>query len=183
MDESSAFWKLALVVSLLFLAGIQYYKSPAFRGWTDEKCPWIKEQLAKYDIKFDEPAAASDSAPAGSTASAAAPSNKNSASGNPSVIVQKKPESSADWAKIAANPAAWPKTVRLKKTTVFPAVMDGKEIGKVNVPAGTEVKLMQMKDDKLGLAYSPNGLAANSGGAWVSAQDTDMAERIQRPVR
>jgi len=85
-----------------------------------------------------------------------------------------------DLSKIAsADPASWPKTVKLRVTTVFPVISQGKEIGKVNVPAGTEVKLARVLSDRAGVAYSADGSVANMGGTWVRPGDTDLVERAQ----
>jgi hypothetical protein len=82
-------------------------------------------------------------------------------------------------ARIASDHSLWPQSVRLKKTTVFPAVLDGKKVGELNVPAGTEVKVMQVNPDKVGVAYTPNGSMANAGGTWLLAEETDLLDRVR----
>lgn len=180
-NESSNLWRLALVASLIFLAAISYSKYPGFRALVDEKCPWIKEQLAKHDIKFEN--APSEAASAdGKSAASATPASVGNGTGGPSVAAP-TPVILSTVDQVAANPSSWPKTIRLKKLTVFPAVLSGKEIGKLNVPAGMEVKLIQIVSNRLAVAYSPDGKPANAGSAWVQADDTDLMERVQRGAR
>ena len=82
-------------------------------------------------------------------------------------------------AQLAADRSLWPKSVKIKKATVFPAVADGKEIGKIDVPAGMEVKVASISpDSKVDVYYSPDGTIPNAGGAWVKAEDTDLFERV-----
>lgn len=83
-----------------------------------------------------------------------------------------------EMSQLAANRSLWPKTVKLKRTTLFPAVLDGKRVGEISVPAGTEVKLLQVQPDKIGVAYSPDGRVANLGGAWLKTADTDLIDRV-----
>jgi len=192
-NESSNFWRLALVVSLILFAALSYYKYENFRGWVDEKCPWIKEQLAKHDIKFENgPSVAdavdgktADSKPATVAPNATAGSNTAAAPNStlPNAAAPAAPVTFSTVAQVAANPSSWPKTIRLKKLTVFLAVLNGKEIGKLNAPVGMEVKLIQIAADKLAVAYSPDGKAANAGGAWVQAEDTDLMERVQHVTK
>ncbi len=58
-----------------------------------------------------------------------------------------------DPASLAGNPAAWPKTLRLKQVTTFPAVFNSQVVGSVTVPAGTVVKLVNVQGDQLVLNY------------------------------
>ena len=58
-----------------------------------------------------------------------------------------------DPAKLAQNPAAWPKTVRLLRTAQFPAILNGRPVGAVEVPAGGAVKLVKIEGEHLTLAY------------------------------
>ena len=180
--ESSNFWRLALVVSLIFLAALSYYKYESFRALVDEKCPWIKEQLAKHDIKFEN--IPTEAAPAeGKTADSKPATATPNTTTTPDAAASPAPVILTTVAQVAANPSVWPKTLRLKKLTVFPAVLNGKEIGKLNIPAGMEVKLIRIVAERLAVSYSPGGVAANAGGAWVQAVDTDLMERIQHGAK
>jgi len=174
-DQPSKLWNVALLLSLLLLAGVAYYRFAPVREVVDAKCPWIKEQLAKQGIRFTEtgeiattPAPADSSSPAASNATSPSKPGTASAPAKPMNIAQ-----------IAANRSLWPKAVKIKKTTEFPAVSNGKEIGKLNVPAGTEVKLISLTADKVGVAYSPDGAMSNAGGTWLLVAETDLLERVQ----
>jgi len=163
---------LALVASLLLFAAVAYYRFEPVRGAVNAKCPWIKEQLAQHGIQFEETP---------QTAPAAAPAQEakgTSLTGNTSPVAAKPPGNPADMVQIAADHSLWPKAVRIKQTTVFPAVSQGKEIGKLSVPAGTEVKLISINADKVGVAYSPDGTMPNMGGAWLQPEETDLLERV-----
>ena len=77
-----------------------------------------------------------------------------------------------DLAKLSANQADWPKAVLLRKATEFPAVVDGKVVGKIIVPKDTEVHLLKIEAGKLGLEY-------RGGGLWADTDDTDLADRLR----
>jgi len=62
--------------------------------------------------------------------------------------------------------------VKLRTTIEFPAVVNGKVIGKVQLPAGTEANLKLVKDTQLGLEYQ-------GGGAWVPADATDLLDKVK----
>jgi len=189
-DSPSKLWRLALVVTLVLLAAVLYVKIEPFRQIVDGKTPWIKDQLAEHGIRLEGseiirtvPVALTTGTetPTQGTGSPSAQNTSSVAQGNPA-----KPSTSApkknipvDINQLAANQALWPKAVKIKQITSFPAVMDGKKVGEINVPAGTEVKLIQVQPDKVAVAYSPDGKPANLGGTWIKATDTDLIERVQ----
>jgi hypothetical protein len=74
--------------------------------------------------------------------------------------------------RFEANPALWPKTVKLRKTTEFPAVLNGKIVGKIQAPPGTETNLVKVQNEKLGLEYQ-------GGGTWVPVSETDLTDQVQ----
>jgi len=80
-----------------------------------------------------------------------------------------------DPAKLAANPAAWPKSVHLKQDAMFPAVVDGRSVGTVNVLAGTAVKLVQIAGENVTLDYQ-------GGRKEFSWKGTDLEEEAARVV-
>jgi hypothetical protein len=71
-----------------------------------------------------------------------------------------------------ANRSLWPKTVVLRRTIEFPAVLDGKVIGKTKAPAGTEANLVMMNGLLVGVEF-------RGGGAWVPISQTDLMERAR----
>ena len=183
-DQPSKIWNVALVFSLLLLAGVLYYRFAPVREIVDAKCPWIKEQLAQHGIQFSGAAAATPEAPAPANSGAANPPQPltsaptrplTSAPAQRLAVAQPQPMSLA---QIASNQSLWPKVVKIKKPIVFPAVLNGKEVGKLSVPAGTEVKLISVTPEKVGVAYSPDGTMPNAGGAWLLAAETDLIERV-----
>jgi hypothetical protein len=81
------------------------------------------------------------------------------------------PDGRVDFAKLAADRTAWPSTVRLKKKREFPVVINGKQVGKVEAPVGTETRLVTLEGGHLGLEF-------RGGGAWVPLEETDLAKRL-----
>ena len=160
-EEHSKLWRLALVLSLIAFVAAAYFRIPPVRDYINEKFPWVKQQLAERGIKIvDDP---SEAFAAPSPVESAAPTRK------PAPTPVEKPAISFE--QIEANPALWPKEVSLKKQTVFPAVVEGKEVGKVTVSAGTAVQLYRIANQKLAVVY-------NGGGAWVLPAETDLLERV-----
>ncbi len=144
---------LALLVGVIL---VTYWRIPGAREMMDQKMPFLKDMLARFgaapaDAPADAPPAPPDAAPAPATAPA------------------------FTFATLAADPTAWPRTVRLKKAVEVPAVVDGKEKGKVMVPAGAEVNLARIKDGRVGIEYQ-------RGGAWLLPEETDVMERARPPV-
>jgi hypothetical protein len=77
--------------------------------------------------------------------------------------------------ELAHNRAAWPATVRLKTTVSFPAVLNGKVVGRVNLGKDSVVTLVRISQGKLGLEH-------RGGGAWVNPEQTDLFDRLPRAV-
>lgn len=84
------------------------------------------------------------------------------------------PPKAFDPADLAANPAAWPKTVMLKEAAVFPAVYNGQVVGNVTVPEGTMVNLVGIKGDQVELEY-------RGGGKRLLWKLTDLEQRTPKP--
>ena len=145
---SGAVRLLVLLALLLVAAAVSYRKVAGTRQFVDQKMPFVKATLARFG------AAPADAVPAPDAAGAAAPMT---------------------FQTLAADPTAWPRTVRLKKAVEVPAVVGGKEIGKVTVAAGTEVNMARIKDGKVGIEYQ-------GGGAWLTPEETDVMERVRPPA-
>jgi hypothetical protein len=77
-----------------------------------------------------------------------------------------------DIAWLGASRERWPKTVTLKRTVNFPAVISGKVAGRFDAPAGTVANLVLIRDGKVGVEY-------RGGGALLDPRDTDLLERAQ----
>jgi len=52
-NKPSLFWRFAALVALIFLAAALYVQIVPFREFVDDKCPWIKEQLAQHGIHLE----------------------------------------------------------------------------------------------------------------------------------
>ena len=163
----------AIVLSLL----VYYAKFQSVRRWVDTRFPWVEENIGSHLSSFTDGSRGS-TAPHRTAASSAitAPSEPNleparpiSARGVPSFFAL---DGTLDLKKLAADRGAWPQTVILRKAMAFPAVVNGKVVGKVEVPTGTEAKLVSIKDGKLGVEY-------RGGGAWLAVDETDIAQRLR----
>ena len=151
---SGAVRLLVLLALLLAAAGVSYWKVAGTRDFVDQKMPFVKETLARFG-------AAPTEAPADAAAA-------------PDAVAPTAP-AAMTFQTLAADPTAWPRTVRLKKAVEVPAVVGGKEVGKVTVAAGTEVNMARIKDGKVGIEYQ-------GGGAWLTPEETDLMERVRPPA-
>jgi hypothetical protein len=79
---------------------------------------------------------------------------------------------SFDIAKVCVDPARWPKTVRLKTSVEFPAVVEGKVVGKLRAPVGAEARVVKISNGQVGVEY-------HGGGAWLTFDRTDFVERAR----
>ena len=77
-----------------------------------------------------------------------------------------------DITDLAAQPAAWPKTVRLKQSIAFPAIYQQEVVGSVTAPAGSEVGLLGIEGGLLDLKF-------NGGTQKVDWKLTDLKERFE----
>ncbi len=170
----SLFWSLAFVFSLAFTFAAYYITNVTVRTAVDSRAPWVHGYLGQFVHDASEtkkraaPATPApeivDAAPTASTAAVPAAEPAPAAPAEPEVF-------SLD--KLAQNRAAWPAKVTINKTTEFPAVVNGNVVGKVQVAAGTEVKLSTISQGKLGVEYQ-------GGGAWLAVEDTDLIARTQK---
>ena len=179
-QQLSKLWLLgppfAIAVSIL----AYYAVFPSFRTWVDNHFPWAATHVGVYlpvrnsdeqrqrlrgkgitqEPKPAEPVAAATPAPATP----------------PPKPVYVQADGSLDLPKLAANHADWPKALTLRAAREFPAVVDGKSVGNVIVPKGTEVHLMKIEAGKLGLEY-------RGGGAWAEPAETELAEQVRGIAR
>jgi hypothetical protein len=177
-------WAFGPPISLLLLAFAYYVKVAAFRNAVDKRFPWVKEHLAQFVpeptvVMIRDPANSAEldrppqpnpngSLPAGSSGGAA--KNKAKAS---SVPATPPPELPLTMERFVANPSLWPKKVKLRKTTEFPAVSSsGKRVGVVQAPPGTEAHLIKIQNQLLGVEYQ-------GGGAWVPISETDLLDQVK----
>jgi len=194
-EKKNAVWGgIALPLSVVFLAAVYYIKVPEVQKAVDSRTPVVHNLLGRFiaesgtkvvilpgeqDPAFAKPMPAHVAAPVEAIATpapviakapqpVAAPEAQNT-----SVIASAAPVSAAaDIQTIAGDRAKWPKKVVLTKAAMFPAVLNGKVVGTVVAPAGSEANVVQMKDDKVGLEF-------NGGGAWVRATETDLLVRVR----
>ena len=150
---------------------------PSFRRWVDKRFPWAAVHVGVYLPALD------GDDQSGRTRSAvrpvdqgqpisATPSPDSPALKPPPAPTYLTPNGMVDLVKLSANQADWPKAVVLRKAKEFPAVVDGKVVGKIIVPKDTEVRLLKIEAGKLGLEY-------RGGGLWADTDDTDLADRLR----
>jgi hypothetical protein len=78
-----------------------------------------------------------------------------------------------DPADLASNPAAWPKTLRLKQAVEFPALFNSQVVGSVTAPSGTVVKLDNIQGDRITVDFQ-------GGTQTISWKLTDLEEQIAK---
>ena len=66
----------------------------------------------------------------------------------------------------------WPKEVILLRKVNFPAVVDGKVYGRIDIPAGTSVQLYDIEQDQLAVVHG-------GGGARVPIESTNLVALAQ----
>jgi hypothetical protein len=168
----SAFWVLALLFSLVFLAAAYYVTTPSVRTAIDARAPWVHGVLNPYIRGSREPARIAPLVQAEAPEPAVVPpaSDVNVPPVGP--LVEAAQPEAFDLKKLAGNRAAWPAKVALTKATDFPAVVNGKVVGSLTAPAGTEVELVTISGGKLGVEY-------RGGGAWLFVEETDVVLRTR----
>lgn len=156
----SVFWVFALLASLLVLAAAYYVRVAGFRQYVDAHTPLAHKYLSGL-VK-------------GGGAELPPPIDPSSNGPAPEGPITVPPITPIvyDLPTIAADRSVWPKKVALKKATNFPAVQNGRVVGSIVVPAGSEANLRDIKDGKVGLEYQ-------GGGAWLPADQTDLVPRVQ----
>lgn len=165
---------LTIIVALA-ICGVVYAKSAGFRSNVNANLPWLKEMLAERGISFDQKAKEPqpvveevvESTPAVAETSVPTPEPEVAAAEPAPAPVS----TTVDLTELATNRDEWPKKLTLKKVVSFPAVLNGKVIGKVNAPAGSEVNLVMMKNGKVGVEFK-------GGGAMLEPADTDLVQKV-----
>lgn len=172
----SKLWLLGPPLSILVAVFAYYLVVPSFRGWVDARVPWVAENIGSR-LRAEKQ---DDAAPRETVAVAPAPEPVPAQVAvapptpppPPPKPVYVAPDGVVDLAKLSANRADWPKSLVLKTPKEFPAVVDGKAVGKVVVPAGSEVNLLKIEQNQLGVEY-------RGGGAWIGEGETDLADRLR----
>jgi hypothetical protein len=145
---------LLFVALLLIMFGVAYARLPAVSSFVDAKAPWFRDKVGHYFAgpkpEGDQPASDSDA---------------------PGAVKVAGPQP-FDLAIFAAHPELWPKSVALKASIQFPAVVNNKPVGSIRAPVGSEVHIVKVENGKLGVEF-------RGGGAWVAPEATDVAERVQ----
>jgi hypothetical protein len=172
-NRSNATTVLAPIILIAVAAFVYYAKYHWARAWVDERFPWVKENVGSH-----LPSLVITIGPDGQPIDA---SGSASGSGSvpqeaPATVPYISNDGVVDLPKLAADRASWPKTVKLKKPREFPAVVDGKPVGKIKAPPGSETRLVAIQSGKLGLEF-------RGGGAWVAPEETDLSERMQELQR
>ncbi len=186
-QTSNRLWILAFPLSVLFLITALYIKKAGAREFIDRKCPWVKETVGKYAPPFEvrivgappaAPAPAEEGAPLPPPALARTAPPVSTPPPAPAPAPKPEPNApvavaeSFDLSKVCADPTRWPKTVRLKAIVDFPAVVDGKVVGKLRAPVGTEARVVKLSNGQVGVEY-------HGGGAWLALDNTDFVERAR----
>lgn len=176
--SSSRLWVLlGPPLSVLLLLTALYVKKPWARDFIDQKLPWVRSGIGRYAPPF-EVRVVRIAPPTPAPVEEIPPRGQRSAFSPPPAVAAEIPAAPAvksdtfDLEKVCADPARWPKTVHLKAPVEFPAVLEGKVVGKLRVVAGTEARVVKVSAGKVGVEY-------RGGGAWLDFESTDFVERAR----
>lgn len=179
-QQLSRWWLLGPPFSIVVALFAYYAVFPSFRGWVDSHVPWVATHIGIYIATRDSPERIKRSKAALESAhhepTADLPPTPAPATPVPLKPIYLTADGTADLARLAANRADWPKVVVLRAPKEFPAVVGGRAAGKIIVPKGTEVNLLKIEASNVGVEYK-------GGGAWVGADDTDLADRLRTVLR
>jgi len=106
-------------------------------------------------------------------AAATAPEPTAPSTPTPAAASTPGPPKPFDPADLASNPAAWPKTLRLKQAVEFPALFNSQVVGSVKAPSGTVVKLDNIQGDQLTVDFQ-------GGTQTISWKLTDLEEQMAK---
>jgi hypothetical protein len=152
---------LILLAAAGFGGAMVYYDESPQRVW---------KRLADFGGSFTKPAPAPTPAPTPKPVATPTPTPEPTATPTPAPTPWPTPVDPLAW--LRENSHRWPKEVTLLEPTEFPAVFCGKIVGSVKVPAGTRARLVDVKEDTLGVAY-------NGAGVRVAPDATDIRQRAQ----
>ena len=138
-EKKTAMIVLNLVLILIVIGA-------AYIRWGTGAQKW-REAIAKT-ISAMEPAPARASADATPAAPLAPVVERTPAPAEAATPVP-TPAKPFDPADLVGKRQEWPKTVRLKQATVFPVVISGQVSGTETVPAGSEVKVLNIDADQV----------------------------------
>ncbi len=174
----SRLWLLGPPVAILISLLAYYAMFRSMRQWVDARFPWVEVNIGRRLPPFADAPRPSPAPRRIATSAAPSPPSEPLPEPPRPVATPAPPsflsaDGTVDVKKLAADRSAWPPTVVLKTAKEFPAVVDGKVVGKVNVPIGSEARLVAITDGKLGVEYQ-------GGGAWLTVEETDLAQRLRR---
>jgi len=169
----SVFWLSAFLFSLVFLAAAYYVTSPGVRTAVDGRAPWVRGLLDPYVRGPREPVRIAPQAQPEPESPKPLPAGWIARGTTPPVEPEAAPPEAFDLQKLAGDRSAWPSKVALTKAIDFPAVVNGKVVGSLTAPAGTEVGLVTISGGKIGVEYQ-------GGGAWLFVEETDVIARTRK---
>ncbi len=173
--------KYGIALAWAAVAVAYYVRVPEFRESVQAKWPWAKDRVALGQTAKasppPQPAPEPKVQPMEEPAPLPEPVAVVRAPAAPLAMTTPEPERTPSdlFQELANNRATWPATVRLKSTVSFPAVLNGKVVGRVNLGKESVVTLVTISQGKLGLEN-------RGGGAWVAPEQTDLLDRLPRSV-
>lgn len=178
-------WAAGPPIALLALAMAYYINAPSFRAIVDARVPSVSGVMARFVrepkvVIIDDRKAATVTRLAEANQPASVPQPEAAPSSIAPVSEVPKPQierlsplrEEVDLQTLNTDRSSWPKAVALKRTVEFPAVVNGKVVGKLTAPVGALANLMRVQDGKVGVEY-------RGGGAWLEVKETDVLERMR----
>ena len=182
----SKLWAFGPPIAVILLAMAYYINVPAFRDMVDAWLPFVHQLMAPLApqpkvVVIDDPGPDARRTPfAGRqqpttprpepTTQRVLPQSKLPGPGNH--VNPSQADQESDLENLFTDRSCWPKVVTLNRRVEFPAVANGKVIGRLTAPQGAVANLVIVKDGKLGVEY-------HGGGAWLDVKDTDALARVR----
>lgn len=181
----NTYTKYGIALAWAAVAVAYYVRVPEFRETVNTKWHWVKDratpgQTAKASAPLP-PATELKATPIEEVAPRPAPLPEPVAvvrapEAPPATPTPEPEHTQRDLLQeLTNNRAAWPPTVRLKSTVSFPAVLNGKVVGRLNLAKDSVVTLVKISQGKLGLEH-------RGGGAWVNPEQTDLLDKLLPPA-
>ena len=182
----SKLWAFGPPSAVLLLTMAYYINMPSFRDLVDARLPFVHQLMAPLArqpqvVVIDDSQADAPRAPFEGSQRMTTPKPETPTQGAPPHSKPPGPgdhanpspaDQGGDLKSLFTDRSCWPKVVTLKRRVEFPAVANGKVIGKLTAPQGSIANLVVVKDGKLGVEY-------RGGGAWLDVKDTDALARMR----
>lgn len=168
------------LINLLLLAAIAGMAVFWFNSWRGER-PVDRALRDLADLLIEQVQRVLGSPPPPTPAPAPTPEPTPTPTPSPTAEPTPEPEPAAPSpvAWLAEHPERWPKELLLTSETEFPAVFQGKVVGKVKVPAGSVVGLVEVTPEDVAVEFRGGELRLPHEKTNIAAR---AADEMQQPA-